>query len=64
MKNLARDSLDEAEKIQRKLMVDWSSICGAWMVGIKHLVQEVKRIVGMKGGLDQLEHFKGIEAPI
>ena len=44
-KKLARDSLEEAEKIQRKLMVDWASMCGTWMVGIKHLIQEIKRIL-------------------
>ena len=63
MKILAKDSLDKAEQIQRALMVDWSAMCGTWMVGIKHLVQEVKRILLMKGDLDEYGN-KGIEEPL
>jgi len=42
-----KSSLEEAENIQKKLMVDWPSMCGTWMVGIKHLIQEIRRILLM-----------------
>ena len=35
-----KSSLEEAENIQKKLMVDWPSMCGTWMVGIKHLIKK------------------------
>ena len=63
-KQLAREAIDDAERIQRSLMVDWSSLCGTWMVGIKHLVQEVKRILISTGNFEPLGEAKGIEAPL
>ena len=36
------DNLDEAEKVQKKLMVDWPSQCGTWAVAIKHLIFEAR----------------------
>lgn len=64
LKKLARDSIEEAEKIQRGLMVDWPSLCGTWMVGIKHLVQELKRIHIVKGQLEEEREAIGISVPL
>ena len=33
---------ESAEKTQLALVVDWPSLCGTWMVGIKHLIANVK----------------------
>lgn len=41
-KAIEKSEFDEADKIQRKLMVDWPSQCGTWLVGIKHLIFEAK----------------------
>ena len=60
-----KDSLADAENIQRALTVDHPSFCGTWMVGIKHLVQEAKRILMIKGQLVEPEQtVKGIEVPL
>lgn len=42
--HLESSNYDEADKLQRKLMVDWPSLCGTWLVGIKHLIFESNRI--------------------
>jgi len=42
--NLRESQFDQAEKIQKTLVVDWPSQCGTWMVGIKHLIQEARKI--------------------
>ena len=64
-----KDSINEAERIQRALMVDWSSLCMPWMVGIKHLIQESKRIVMAWASADeetpeQQLSVQGIHAPL
>ena len=64
LKKLARDSIEEAEHIQRGLMVDWPSLCGTWMVGIKHLIQELKHIHIVKGQLEEEREAIGISAPL
>ena len=64
LKKLARDSIDEAEKIQRALTVDWPSMCGTWMVGIKHLIQELKPILIAKGNLEEAKEAIGISVPL
>ena len=64
LKQLARDSIDEAEKIQRTLTVDWPSMCGTWMVGIKHLIQELKPILIAKGKLEEEKQTIGISVPL
>lgn len=64
LKVKASSFIDEAERIQRSLMVDWSSLCGTWMIGIKHLVLEVKRILIVKGELVESTTNQGIEVPL
>lgn len=64
LKKLALDSIDEAEKIQRALTVDWPSLCGTWMVGIKHLIQELKPILIDKGKLEEAKEAIGISVPL
>jgi hypothetical protein len=64
LKKLALDSIDEAEKIQRALFVDWPSLCGTWMVGIKHLIQELKPILIDKGKLEETKETIGISVPL
>jgi len=59
-----KSSLEEAENIQKKLMVDWPSMCGTWMVGIKHLIQEIRRILLMNGELIETREEKGINMPL
>lgn len=61
---LLKDSLAEAENIQRSLTVDHPSLCGTWMVGIKHLVQEVKRILMIKRQLEPEQIATGIKVPL
>ena len=62
---LLKDSLAEAENIQRSLTVDHPSLCGTWMVGMKHLVQEVKRILMLKRQLEEPEQIvTGIKVPL
>ena len=41
--NLQEHQFERAEKIQKTLTVDWPSLCGTWMVGIRHLIQEAKK---------------------
>ena len=64
LKIKASSFIDEAERIQRSLMVDWASLCGTWMIGIKHLVLEVKRILIVKGELVESTTNQGIEVPL
>merc|ERR1719412_2478245 len=64
LKQIARDSIDEAEKIQRALTVDWPSMCGTWMVGIKPLIQELKPILVAKGKLEEEKQTIGISVPL
>ena len=45
-------------------MVDWPSMCGTWMVGIKHLIQEIRRIQLMNGELIETREEKGINMPL
>ena len=59
-----KSSIDEAENIQKKLMVDWPSMCGTWMVGIKHLIQEIRRILKMNGKLVESKEENGINVPL
>jgi len=59
-----KSSIEEAENIQKKLMVDWPSMCGTWMVGIKHLIQEIRRILLMNGELIETREEKGINMPL
>jgi len=59
-----KSSIEEAENIQKKLMVDWPSMCGTWMVGIKHLIQEIRRILLMNGELIENREEKGINVPL
>ena len=56
--------MDEAETIQTKLMVDWPSLCGTWMVGIKHLVHEIRSILTTNGQLEESKDGKGIDMPL
>ena len=44
--DLARGDVAKAEKVQKTLMVDWPSLCGTWMVGVKHVIQESKKVHG------------------
>lgn len=39
---LAAQDAASAEKIQLSLMVDWPALCGTWLVGIKHLIVNLK----------------------
>lgn len=45
-------------------MVDWPSMCGTWMVGIKHLIQEIRRILLVKGELNDSREETGINVPL
>ena len=42
--SLLESRFDQAEKMQKNLVVDWPSECGTWMVGIRVLIQETKKI--------------------
>ena len=59
-----KSSLEEAENIQKKLMVDWPSMCGTWMVGIKHLIQEIRHILLVNGKLIETREETGINVPL
>lgn len=59
-----QSAINEAENIQKKLMVDWPSMCGTWMVGIKHLIQEIRRILLVKGELNDSREETGINVPL
>lgn len=39
-KHLENGNHDEADKAQKKLMVDWPSQCSNWLVGIRQIVFE------------------------
>ena len=47
-KNLEASDFERAEKIQKTLTVDWPSLCGTWMVGVRQLIQESKRAHQLK----------------
>jgi len=40
--HLENGNHDEADKIQKKLIVDWPSQCSNWLVGIRQIVYELK----------------------
>ncbi len=42
LSNESRD-VGEAEKTQLSLMVDWPALCTPWLIGIKHLIVDVKQ---------------------
>ena len=50
-----------AEKIQVSLSVDWPSLCGTWIIGIKHLVVHLKEAMPEEGRKTEVE---GIAQPL
>lgn len=42
-KMLEKNNVAEAEKIQMTLAMDFTSQCGSWIIGIKHLIAEAKK---------------------
>ena len=55
-----------AERIQLSLSVDWPSLCGTWMIGVKHLVLNVKenQKASEEDSSGQEEGVKGIDKPL
>ena len=44
-----------AEKTQLALVVDWPALCGTWMVGLKHLISNVKESKAAHAEEDETE---------
>ncbi len=42
-KMLEKNEVGEAEKIQMTLAMDYTSQCGSWIIGIKHLIAAAKQ---------------------
>lgn len=59
--HLTNQEFAKAEKIQKTLMVDWPSLCGTWMVGVKHVIQEAKKVQSAAGCEDPDQKPEGSE---
>ena len=58
---LDRDDPLGAEKVQVSLIVDWPALCGTWIVGIKHLIMNLKEAMPQDHSKKEVE---GIAQPL